>query len=104
MLASVLARIREIGLRRAVGATERDIVVQFLIEALTISLGGGLLGIGLGLGISAVIEALTGIPTLVSGTSIAVSFVVSAGVGLVFGLLPARRAAERDPVEALRYE
>jgi putative ABC transport system permease protein len=104
MLASVLERIREIGLRRAVGATERDIVVQFLIEALTISLGGGLLGIGLGLGISAVIEALTGIPTLVSGTSIAVSFVVSAGVGLVFGLLPARRAAERDPVEALRYE
>jgi putative ABC transport system permease protein len=103
MLASVLERIREIGVRRAVGATRRDIAMQFLIEATTISVAGGLLGIALGMGLSAAIEAATSIPTIVSGLAVGVAFVVSAGVGLVFGFLPARRAAERDPVESLRY-
>ncbi len=103
MLASVLERIREIGVRRAVGATRRDIAMQFLIEATTISVAGGLLGVALGVGLSAAIEAATGIPTIVSGGAVALAFVVSAGVGLVFGFLPARRAAERDPVASLRY-
>ena len=104
MLASVMERIREIGVRRAVGATERDIVFQFLIESLALSCTGGVLGVLLGVGLSVGIEAITGIPTVVAGWAVALAFIVSAGVGLAFGLWPAKRAAERDPVEALRYE
>ena len=104
MLASVMERIREIGVRRAVGATERDIVLQFLIEALALSATGGLFGIVLGVGLSRGIEAVTDIPTIVSLWAVALAFFVSAGIGLVFGLWPAKRAAERDPVEALRHE
>ena len=104
MLASVMERIREIGVRRAVGATQRDIVLQFLIESLALSCTGGVLGVLLGVGLSLGIEAATGIPTIVAGWAVALAFVVSAGVGLVFGLWPAKRAAERDPVEALRHE
>ncbi len=104
MLASVMERIREIGVRRSVGATRRDVVQQFLIEALTLSFTGGLLGVGLGIGLSYAIEATTGIATIVSVGAVLLAFAVSAGVGLVFGLLPARRAAEQGPVVAPRHE
>lgn len=104
MLASVMERTREIGIRRSVGATRRDVVTQFLIEATTISFSGGLLGILLGFLISAVIQQSTGILTIVTLPAVLLSFVVSVGVGLAFGFLPARRAAQHDPVVALRYE
>ena len=104
MLASVMERIREIGVRRSVGAKETDIVQQFLIEALTLSVGGGLLGVMLGIALSTGIEWTTGIQTVVSVGAVLLAFVVSAGVGLIFGLLPAKRAAEHDPVVALRHE
>ncbi|NBB73501.1 MAG: FtsX-like permease family protein [Bacteroidetes bacterium] len=103
MLASVMERIREIGVRRSVGAKETDIVQQFLIEALTLSFAGGLLGVALGIGLSMGIEWTTGIQTVVSIGAVLLAFVVSAGVGLIFGLLPAKRAAEQNPVEALRH-
>ena len=104
MLASVMERVPEIGLRRAVGATDRDVTMQFLIEALALSLTGGLAGVALGVGLSIAIEAATGVATLVSLQAVVLSFAVSAGVGLVFGLWPARRAAALSPVEALRHE
>ena len=104
MLASVLERTREIGVRRSVGATRHDIVLQFLIEAITISFAGGIIGIILGFVISSGIQASTGIETVVSVISVVLAFLVSFSVGLAFGLLPAKRAAENDPVVALRYE
>ncbi|MDX1488926.1 MAG: FtsX-like permease family protein, partial [Acidiferrobacterales bacterium] len=104
MLASVLERTREIGVRRSIGATRRDVTLQFLIEAITISFTGGFVGIVIGVLFSGIIEATTGIQTVVSGVAVFVAFVVSVSVGLIFGLLPARRAAEHDPVVALRYE
>jgi putative ABC transport system permease protein len=104
MLASVLERIREIGVRRALGATQRNILGQFLAEASMISLGGGIAGILLGLGFSIAIEQLAGVRTLVSAASIAVAFAVSMAVGLVFGIVPAWRASRQDPVVSLRYE
>jgi putative ABC transport system permease protein len=104
MLASVLERIREIGVRRALGATQRNILGQFLAEASMISLGGGIAGILLGVGFSIAIEQLAGIRTLVSVASIAVAFAVSMTVGLIFGIVPAWRASRQDPVVALRYE
>ncbi len=104
MLASVMERTREIGVRRAVGATSRDVVMQFLIEAIVISFTGGILGILLGVGLSLGIEQSTGIATEITATSILLAFLVSVTVGLVFGLLPARRAAMHDPVYALRHE
>ena len=104
MLASVLERTREIGVRRSVGATRHDVVLQFLIEAITISFTGGLIGIVLGVLISVGIEMGTGIQTVVSLIAVALAFLVSFSVGLIFGLLPAKRAAEHDPVVALRYE
>jgi putative ABC transport system permease protein len=104
MLASVLERIREIGLRRALGATRRDILGQFLAEATMISLGGGAAGILFGLAFSFAIEKLAGIQTIVTVVPLAVAFAVSITVGLVFGIVPAWRAAEQDPVVSLRYE
>ena len=104
MLASVMERIKEIGLRRSIGATRRDVELQFLIEAISISFTGGVIGILLGVLISVGIEMGTGIVTIVSPGSVALAFLVSVSVGLVFGLLPARRAAEHDPVVALRHE
>ena len=104
MLASILERIREIGVRRAVGATRQDIVFQFLIEAITLSFTGGVLGILLGIAISFAIEQATGITTIVSIFSVILSFIVAVTVGLVFGILPAKRAADHNPVEALRHE
>jgi len=104
MLANILERTREIGVRRAVGARKRDIWKQFLIEALTISLLGGLMGILFGFCVSRAVALYAEWSTVVTGTSIAMSFGVSATVGLLFGLYPAVRASRLDPVEALRYE
>ena len=104
MLASVLERIREIGVRRAVGATQRNILFQFLTEALLISVAGGIAGILIGGGLSYAIERFANIKTLVSPMSVVVAFGVSFAVGLCFGIVPAYRAALKDPVECLRYE
>ncbi len=104
MLATVLERIREIGVRRAVGATRRDVVAQFLSEAVIISVAGGIAGIALGVLCSVAIERFAGIQTIVAPTSIILAFGVSLTVGLVFGIVPAWRAAQQDPVVCLRYE
>lgn len=104
MLASVLERIREIGVRRAVGATQKDILFQFLSEAVLISVAGGVAGILFGAGISLGIERLAGITTIVSLVSVLVAFGVSITVGIGFGIVPAYRAARQDPVVCLRYE
>jgi putative ABC transport system permease protein len=104
MLATVLERTREIGVRRAMGARRIDIRNQFVIEAFAITLTGGLLGIAMGLAIAKGVAAYAGWKTIVTAWSIVLSVGVSAGVGLVFGSYPAVRAARLDPVEALRYE
>ncbi len=104
MLASVMERIKEIGVRLAVGAKQKDILMQFLSEAVAISLSGGLIGILLGFGLSFAIENITDIPTVVTWYSIVVSFLVSISVGIIFGIMPAQRAAGQNPIESLRYE
>jgi putative ABC transport system permease protein len=104
MLASVLERTREIGTRLALGARKSDIVQQFVMEALLISLGGGLIGILLGVVASYLVSELAGIETLISPFSILISFGVASLTGLIFGLSPAQKAAAKNPVESLRYE
>jgi putative ABC transport system permease protein len=104
MLASVLERIREIGVRRAVGATQKDILFQFLSEAVLISVAGGVAGILVGAALSAGIQRVAGIATIVSSLSVIVAFGVSISVGIAFGIMPAYRAAHQDPVVCLRYE
>ena len=104
MLVSVTERTREIGVRLAVGAHGRDILTQFLIEAVSLSLIGGVIGILLGLGTSRVLSVVAHWPTLISIPSIIAAFFVSAAVGIFFGFYPARQAAQLDPIEALRYE
>jgi putative ABC transport system permease protein len=104
MLASVLERTNEIGLRRALGARQRDISRQFLLEAISISLSGALLGISLGYGISELVASYSGWATIVTPLSVLLGVGVSATVGIVFGIYPARQAAKISPIEALRYE
>jgi len=104
MLASILERTREIGLRRAVGARQSDIVRQFVVEATIISFAGGTIGVVFGFFISRLIAWLAGWSTIVTFSSIALAFLVSISVGLVFGIYPAMKAARLDPVEAIRYE
>jgi putative ABC transport system permease protein len=104
MLASVLERTREIGTRRALGAQKSDIIMQFMFEAVLISLGGGVIGVVLGVLMAVLIGSFTDIQTIVSPFSVFLSFGVSATVGLIFGITPARRAAEQNPIESLRYE
>ena len=104
MLVSVTERTREIGVRMAVGAHGRDILTQFLIEAVTLSSVGGVIGIICGVGASKVLSAYAHWPTLISLSSIAIAFLFSAAVGIFFGFYPARKAAALDPIEALRYE
>ena len=104
MLASILERTREIGVRRAVGATVRDVMLQFLLEAVAVSVLGGVLGVLLGFGITRAIAVYAGWRTMVSPAAVVLAFTVSAAVGIVFGYYPARRAARLDPIESLRYE
>jgi len=104
MLVSVTERTREIGIRMAVGAHGRDILLQFLIEATSLSTMGGVIGIILGIGASKLLSIFAQWPTLVSPLSVVLSFMFSACVGIFFGFYPARKAAALDPIEALRYE
>jgi putative ABC transport system permease protein len=105
MLVSVRERTREIGIRKAVGARNQDIMAQFLIEAVTLSGVGGIIGILLGVGLALLIPVfVTVLPTSVSAWSILTAFSFSMVVGVFFGVYPARKAALQDPIQALRYE
>jgi putative ABC transport system permease protein len=104
MLVSVTERTREIGIRMAVGARGRDILLQFLIEAVALSSTGGLLGIGMGIGGARLITMIKQWPTLISPDSVIIAFAFSAAVGVFFGFYPARKASQLDPIDALRYE
>ena len=105
MLVSVAERTREIGLRKALGATDGDVLQQFLFEAILLSLLGGLVGVGAGVGLAALASSVSSnLPTLVTATSVATAFGVAAAIGIIFGVLPAYRSAGLQPVEALRRE
>jgi putative ABC transport system permease protein len=104
MLVSVTERTREIGIRRALGARAGDVLRQFLVEAMALSVIGGLAGIALGAAASGVIAQMLKWSTSISPASIALSFAVAAGVGVFFGYYPARQASRLDPIESLRYE
>ena len=104
MLASVLERTNEIGLRRAIGAKKLDIRMQFMAEAIAISLAGGIIGVALGYGISKAVAAFSGWSTIITPESIGLSFGVSSIIGLIFGIYPAVQASNLDPIECLRYE
>ncbi len=104
MLASVLERIKEIGLRLSIGAKKLDIVTQFIFEAVMISISGGLIGIVLGIVLAMLVSKFAEIPTIITFTSILLSFGVAATIGLIFGITPAKRAADQDPITSLRHE
>jgi putative ABC transport system permease protein len=104
MLVTVTERTREIGIRKALGATQWNILLQFLIEAMTLCIVGGLVGIALGASAATLLASLAGWSTPLDLAAVAIAFGFSAGVGLIFGLLPARKAARLDPIEALRFE
>jgi len=107
MLVSVTERIREIGIRMSIGARERDILLQFLAEAIVLSLVGGLLGIALGVGVSKLLKYISlfaTIKTVVSPSWVIMAFLISGSIGVFFGFYPARKASKLDPIEALRYE
>lgn len=104
MLVSVTERTREIGIRIAVGARRKDILIQFLVEALVISAIGGTIGMLLGIGVGALISVFLGMPVVISYQVIIISFLFSSSIGVAFGIYPANRAAKLDPIDALRYE
>lgn len=104
MLVSVTERTREIGIRMSIGARGRDILLQFLVEAVVLSMAGGLIGVIIGVGSSNLISKLAGWPTLVAASSVGLAFLFAAGVGIFFGFYPARKAAMLNPIDALRYE
>jgi putative ABC transport system permease protein len=104
MLVSVTERTREIGIRMAIGATPSDILIQFLIEAVMLSLLGGLIGISLGVGAAVTLAWAANWPIFVDYSMVVLSFVISGGVGIFFGYYPALKASRLDPIEALRYE
>ncbi len=104
MLVSVTERTREIGMRKAIGARRRDIVLQVLVESATLSGSGALVGIGIGIGLAQIVRAVSPLPAAIAPVWIVVSVVLGAGVGIVAGLYPAVRASRLDPVVALRYE
>ena len=104
MMVSVTSRTREIGVRKALGATRRDIMVQFLTEAATLTGIGGIFGVIVGLGMGRLVSLFLGSPAPTPITQTIIAVIVSIGIGVAFGIVPARRAARLDPVEALRYE
>jgi ABC-type antimicrobial peptide transport system permease subunit len=104
MLVSVTERTREIGVRRAVGARARDVRLQFLVEAVTLAMAGGAIGLGGGVVASAVLTWVLGWPTAVSPSAIALAFGIAAAVGVFFGFYPAQRASQLTPIDALRHE
>lgn len=104
MLANILERTKEIGIRRAVGATKFDILAQFLFEAIIISVLGGILGIGLGFFLTTIISIYAQWKTVISFVSIVLAFIVSVSTGIIFGIYPAKKAADKNPIESLRYE
>ena len=104
MLSSITERVREIGVRKALGASARDVFVHFLVEAVAVTSVGGAVGLLLGLGMTAAVDRLLGMPTALAPSIPVIAFLTSLAVGLVFGIFPALRAARLDPVEALRYE
>jgi len=104
MLATVTERTREIGVRRALGAKKRDIILQFLVEAVVLSIGGGLIGVAVGVIAPIMVSLLAGMKTIITLWSVLLAFGISGAVGIIFGLYPARAAADLDPIEALRHE
>ena len=104
MLATVTERTREIGVRRALGAKQRDITAQFLVEAIVLAVGGGLIGVVIGVLTPLIVSQLTEMKTIVTPLSVLLAFSISGAVGIIFGLYPATRAAALDPIEALRHE
>jgi putative ABC transport system permease protein len=104
MLVSVTERIREIGIRMAIGATPADVLTQFLIEAVVLALFGGLIGVSLGLVGAKGLAWLASWPIIIDYKMVVLAFAISAGVGIFFGFYPAHKAAQLDPIEALRYE
>jgi putative ABC transport system permease protein len=104
MLVSVTERTREIGIRMALGAKQRDILLQFLTEAVLLTTVGGVIGMGLGVVLAMIVSNLMKWPTLISTQAIVIAFVFSAVVGVFFGFYPARKAAKLNPIDALRYE
>ena len=104
MLASVLERIKEIGLRLSIGAKKSDIVNQFMFESIMISVSGGFIGILLGIFMALAVSQFADIPTVITFSSILISFFVATSIGLIFGIAPARKAALQDPITCLRYE
>ena len=104
MLVSVRERTREIGLRKALGARQRDVLLQFLLEAVLLTTVGGCIGIGIGIGVSLLLDAVSPLPAVISWWSPLLAFGVSVAVGVFFGVAPARRAGRLDPVVALRTE
>jgi putative ABC transport system permease protein len=104
MLVSVTERTREIGVRLAVGAFSGDVLLQFLTEAVVLSVAGGMIGIGMGIWCSSLLTTFFQFPTMISATSVVIAFTVSAAIGIIFGFFPALKAANLDPIDALRYE
>jgi putative ABC transport system permease protein len=104
MLVSVTERTREIGIRMSIGARGKDILFQFLVEAVVLSLAGGTIGVLIGVGSSSLISKFAGWPTLVAPTAVGLAFLFAAAVGIFFGFYPARKAAMLNPIDALRYE